>query len=583
VIPAPIALWDFTVSDGGLSTEGDVRQWQWGSAAVGRDTVWKTRLFGSYLNDGSDALLVDLPAIAALTRPVLVVSHSFDILAGDRGVVQVDDGAGWRTLTPVYGYPSSAGFVGASGGQVASSFLLDGVGPEARLRLWFASDAAGAASGWSISSLAVYDGDMTPPRLEPIAVPTDTANAVDAYVVQLAAQDDVGVLSVVVRVQVDGGTPFSVYATETATGWIARLPPQALGATISWRAEATDGVQTTRWPPEEESSFRVFLPPPSGVVVDVGRVAQQLGVRWDPLEIDGVDGYEVEDGQSGERWSTATPSITLPLTSSGSHPIRVRGRLLDGDGDWSAPVSTHVEVPRLFAVTPAALRRGELVRVELRGESLYLGSRSSLDVGLGVRAVDWAVTDVNSANAVLEVAPDAAVGPRDLVLTSAWGRWVFSDAVAIDASAPAGIVSIAPEALLQGETVTVAVRASEAFGPSVVEVGADPALLVVPSVPDGASVTLEVAVGPRATPGTHQIILDDGVRWWAVPVTVVERTVQQRTCAHVDAGVGGLGYLAFAVAFWRFARRQSRSICRASATSRSVSACASCVHSDSRT
>jgi hypothetical protein len=569
MVPTPVVVWDFSASEEGLVTEGEIPQWAWGRSTTSPVPVWKTRLAGPYLNDGTDSLILDLPDLAAYARPVLVVRHQWEILPGDRGNVEIDTGSGWRTFVPVYGLPDPSGFVGDSGGTVSSSFRLDGLSGAPRVRFLFSADETFSAAGWTIEGISLYDGDATPPRVEPLEIPVDTQDRLGPYPVRVTVEDDTAVSRVEIVVRVDGGTPFRVSATPVDGAWVAGIPAQFPGSFVEWHAEASDGALDARWPAVAEASFRVYLPPPTGLRADGRLVGQSLYLGWDALRVSGLTGYEVDDSAEGPRITTSEPHAVLPVTVAGDHEIRVRGLFGEGVGDWCEPLPLEIEVPRLESVSPAVVERGDLVHVDFAGSSLYLTDAAMMEPGPGISVRDLRVLDVGRASAVLEIAADAEPGPRDVVVSSAWGLWTFPGALTVGTDSPAEILSIAPSTLEQGGSADVIVIASQPFAGPLTQISTDPGIVATFDDPDGAKLVLAVVAGSGANPGTHELVLDDGVRWWTIPIEVTERTLSQQTCSHTGPPTG---MAAFAALIAVLQRRSTRSMRAATTKSASDSA-----------
>ncbi|HHO50325.1 MAG TPA: hypothetical protein ENK18_05490, partial [Deltaproteobacteria bacterium] len=130
---APLLLLtlDLSLSDGALIEAGQTGQWGWADPAAGPTglgSCWGTNPDGPYLHDTIDTLEIPLGDLSGVVRPLLTVRHWYEIAGGDLGVLELDDGTGWRVLDPVFGYPDPAGFVGVSLGYVVHAWDLSGGG-----------------------------------------------------------------------------------------------------------------------------------------------------------------------------------------------------------------------------------------------------------------------------------------------------------------------------------------------------------------------------------------------------------------------------------------------------------------------
>ena len=187
----PVALWSFADSDNGFVPTGNSGQWEWGiptSGPGGADPVWATRLTGDYFNDAVDELVVPVPDLTTVVDPVLTVRHWHRIQPGNLGTIEVDDGNGWVTVDPIFGYPGSGGFTGDSGGWIDTSVDLSMFGSTPTVRFRFLADSSVGDAGWYLSDVGVYDGDVTAPQVTPVLLPTDTEVIDQGYPVRLLVE-----------------------------------------------------------------------------------------------------------------------------------------------------------------------------------------------------------------------------------------------------------------------------------------------------------------------------------------------------------------------------------------------------------
>jgi len=545
----PVVFWDLSISDHGFVASGDIGQWSWGvptSGPGGADAVWATRLDGDYLNDAVEVL--ELPALdlSGLTRPVLVFRHWYSIQPGDVGRFEVDDGGGFTSVDPIYGYPDAGGFFGASD-WIYTSLDLSAFGNAPRVRLVFSADPSLVDEGWYLSSVGLYDGDVTPPRVSVLVAPADTQELDAPYAVSLDAVDDVGVTGIDVHYTVNGGAEQTVVAVDSGSGvWDAGIPAQAPDSDVSWFAVATDGTEITRLPDAGGFDFRVFLAAPENVSGPRGSrlVDNQVTLTWDPpVSPHPVVAYVVDD--TVVQTEVSGLEATLSLTADAPTTWTVAARYDVGIGDPSDPVSVEVEVPDLDPLDPSAAFQGDTVRVVLQGQSLYLfEGTTTLDLGPGVTVSALQVLDVNSATAIVTVSEEAETGLRDLSLTGTQGLFTFPEAFEVlDGAESPQVLSTRPDSGLQGEALTVRITVSEPFaGPVTLAETED---LVVTDVGiDGDVARIELVVNNSARLGDHPLVLDDGARLWTTQFEVRERVFRtSTTCLGCATGPNpGLGW-----------------------------------------
>jgi hypothetical protein len=547
-----MAAWDLEADDGGFTRDGATGQWEWGVPTTGpggTERVWATQLGGNYLHDAEEALEVPLPDLSGASEPVLVLDHWYDVVPGEVAIVEIETATGWARAEPVYGYPDANGFTGASSGWVRDSFDLSTLAPGGHARLLFRSDLLFARAGWYVREVTVYDGDATPPRLFATSVPSDTQDLDGPYVIEIGAQDDVGVTAITVHATSDEGAPIEASAVDGGAGlWVAELPGQLPGTTLSWWAEGTDGENVARWPAVGESSFRVYLAAPTGLRGPSGRiVGTDVTLAWEaPVSPEAVLGYRVvEQGREDAPIEVDGTAADVPLLPGGSHVWTVAARYSTGLGDESEPVSLDAEASALAALEPASAWPGDHLRVTVEGTSLYLlDGVTTADLGEGVAIEEIRVVDANTAVLLLSVDEAAPPGPRDLSLSGAFGPYVFDEVFAVDdAAGRPRIVAITPETLPQGYRGPLRIEASEPFaGPVSMDL---PGAVVAEGDPEtgGEIVEIDVVVSGVAAIGTHTAILDDGERLWTVGIPIEERLVETKRCA-TSPGSGWAGLLA---------------------------------------
>ena len=85
------------------------------------------------------------------------------------------------------------------------------------------------------------------------------------------------------------------------------------------------------------------------------------------------------------------------------------------------------------------------------------------------------------------------------------------------------------------------VELSQPPASTTLEVSPGPSLIsTTPPVVDGVEVALNIAVDGNAAPGEYTLVLDDGARFWTVPVDVAERTFELETaCGGCTTGPHG--------------------------------------------
>lgn len=515
---APIQLYDLELDDGGFVATGDAGQWEWGvvvdDPGSGFDgaRAWTTGRVTRYLNASTDYLEIPVPSLAGLSRPMLSIQHWYEIEPGDAAWLEVDTGNGWAALDPLYGYPLSEGYVGASGGWRTAVFDLSDLGDDPRVRLVFSTNLSGVAAGWTVDQVAFHDGDVAAPKLANLTTLTDTDDLVGPYAVEVYGVDDTAIADVELVWRADG---VEGRAAMTAAGddfWRASIPAQPPDTEVVYWVEATDGLNASREPVDGDLSFRVRLPAPTDLLGPTGRIVDtHATLSWTaPVSRNAVEGYEVLRGDVVVATATTT---TADVALSGRDTFTVRAVYEAGPGDVSEPFTVDSAVPVVSAFAPAEGWPGDTLRVALSGEYLLLvAGEVTADLGAGVAVTAIDVRDVDAAWLDLAVAEDAAEGPRTLTLTSGGVTVELADAFTVlDASDRPRITTVEPDELRQGDEgeLFVGVVGGLAETPAV-DLGEG---VVVRSVRvEGDGVVVGYTVTGAAPLGVRPVTVDDGVR-----------------------------------------------------------------------
>ncbi len=516
----PVLVWDLEQDDGAFQATGELGQWRWGHVSAGPGSAfdgtraWAVGLSGNYLNDSVEYLEVPLPALDAVAQPVFSFAHWYGFGSGDVGYVEVDEGSGFRRVSPIYGYPSGGAWSGTSSGWEQVSFVLPAI-PAARLRFVFSADAVGSGVGWFVDQVGVWDGDVTAPHFLGATGPVDNEDLDGPHTVTVSIEDDTGVDAVTVVWTDERGGSGEVDLTAGGDGsWSGGLPAALPDTRVSYHLLATDGANVARYPDAGELSFRVYLPAPTGLDGPAGRVvATEAVLTWvAPLSAHEVLGYEVwrGDEQVGDTTST---TFAAPLSGI-DDTFTVRGVYAAGVGDASAPFTVGAVVPSLLRVEPDRGYAGEELRLDLYGrDALFVAGEAEVDFGVGVVVDAVDVRNVDRLVATVAIDGSAAVGARDVVLSGATGELTLpAGFTVVDASLRPRIVSVVPDHATQGDSVTLRVVLSTAPA-AIPTVDLGEGVVVERVVLEGDELLVDCAIAVRAPLGEHELVVDDGVRW----------------------------------------------------------------------
>ena len=521
---APVTVWstDLQTDDGGLTASGDPGQWEWGPIESGPDGGptgtygWGTRLDDIHMNNADDRLTFPDVDLSALTQPILVVEHWYDLEpdGSDFGLVEQLMDGGWQTAVPLVG---SSLFEGQSDGWETLYLPLDELESLHQVRFRFLADASVARDGWYVGTVSVVDGDPVPPSVFITQFPEDTQDLDGPFPVEAVVEDNSSVARVELVWYAGGAERSNEPMVPVGDGrYSGNLPGADPGTDFVWWVEATDGAENVSV--ATGPSFRVYLPAPTALTGPEGRwLDTTVPLSWTaPESIWPITGYTVYRNQEPVGTSL-TESATVPV--SGPRDIFTvvasfatdRGTL---DGDPSVPTSVEAYPPTILRVSPAAAWPGDTLVVELTGRYLRLSQDDftvSLGAGFLVEAVD--VIDADTARIRVQVSSDATPGTRSIEL-----RWpdltvIAQDAFEVrsDASRPR-MRSIEPGRLILGTRETLVVRTS-------VDLPEDLRLDLGPGVVTESATRLDdttarfiVSTANDAPIGAHQTELDIGTR-----------------------------------------------------------------------
>ncbi|MDP2309993.1 MAG: hypothetical protein Q8P18_28500 [Pseudomonadota bacterium] len=548
---APFQVYDLQSDDGSFLSTGATGQWKWGSVANGPGAgfdgthAWSTGLARDYLNDTVDYLEIPVPDLTGVARPVMCFQHWYEIVAGDRGWIEVDSGNGFEVVSPLYGYPASTGFVGSSGGWrpvVVDLSVVDTAAPstlDLRVRFVFEADLANVGDGWTIDNVAFHDGDVAPPRISDLSQLADTEDLAGPYAVEVSVEDDTIVSSVTLAWS-GGGVEGSAQMEPTGAGtWRGEIPPHLPDTEVSYWVRASDGLNTSREPADSELTFRVYLPAPTGLTGPSGRVVgATVPLSWSaPMSAHEVVGYEVLRGGLAVLEVTE-PHADAPLLGA-LESYAVRAIFEEGPGDISSVLVVDGVLPTLGAVRPDTAWPGESVRVRISGSYLLLVDGTvSLDLGAGVEIGPIDVRDVDSAFVDLFLAENATPGPRTLTLQSGDNTVTLADAfLVLPGVERPRLTGIEPDAVRQGDQAELEIRlvgGLEAL--PTVDLGVGIAVDSVEQVEGDTAETqllrVHYTVRADAPLGVRTVLVDDGARVFDGVTLEVERAfaTSARSC-----------------------------------------------------
>jgi hypothetical protein len=176
-----------------------------------------------------------------------------------------------------------------------------------------------------------------------------------------------------------------------------------------------------------------------------------------------------------------------------------------------AAATTVGRGPYASAVEPRGLAIGQAATLVVRGYGLDAAAGVALQPGDGVSLGSASVSaDGSELSVPITVAPDAAAGPRTLVLAGASGPLPFIDSAAsrvVLAREPV-IDSIAPISARRGDPVSLTIRGANLAGGATVRIEPPDGILIEPAAganAAGTELTVRVQIAPDAGLGARAV------------------------------------------------------------------------------
>jgi len=532
---SPLYIWDFEDNDGGF-TSTSALQFEWGSFSTPpppfppQNSGWATKLDAHYLNDASDTLAFPALNLSNSTRPVLTLLHWYaieDSALGDSARVEVLQEGEWTRLNPAYSYPSIRGFAGLSDNWENVYFDLSGLGDTPQIRLAFVSGLTTSFQGWTIDAMSIIDGDPAPPIFIDVLPPHDTTDLAGPYRVRATAIDDFSFPALTLFWETEDSATQAVTMEALGDGLFeASIPGQPSQTTVNWWLEADDGTNITSYPDIGTAHFRVALAAPTDLNADGllsgGRIAaDRVTLHWRaPTGELEANAYHITRDDEHVA-TTASTSATVAL-KSGSQAFRVAAEFAPAwaeldhtyQSDQSEALWLHAAIPYIDRLEPKQGWPGDRMRIDLQGDNLYLSEGDiQLDAGHGITVEELFIIDANHIRALIAIAPEATVGPRQLILDS--GHTTISAQPSFFVMNEAGrpqVIAARPPTVRQGASTVVFIDIGTPHpgesDDTLIDLGEG--IFVESISPRSTGYDVAVVIAPDAPLGSHAIVVHQG-------------------------------------------------------------------------
>jgi hypothetical protein len=367
------------------------------------------------------------------------------------------------------------------------------------------------------ASISISDSAAAGARDVSVTTPVGTATKTGAFTVNQA----VPTISAVSPVSGTQGQSLSVTITGTylagatavgfgsgivVTGYTVNSATQ-ITASITISGSATAGasnvsVATPGGTDTLEGGFEVVSVPPagplvSGVTPGVGSCGEGLEVVISGRNLVGASEVSFGDGIVVSYVVDSPTQITASIAIDSDATIGTRDVVVttpDGSGVLSAGFEVVAvplpQPPEVMGVSPATAVCGEELEVVISGTNL--GEASEVDFGAGIVVSYVYVGDSETQiTAGIVVADDAAIGARDVTVTTAGGTDILAGGFEVVAGSPRP-----PEVVISGSNLGGASEVS--FGDGI----------VVSYVAESATqITVKIVIAGDAVTGTRDVVV----------------------------------------------------------------------------
>jgi hypothetical protein len=224
-----------------------------------------------------------------------------------------------------------------------------------------------------------------------------------------------------------------------------------------------------------------------------------------------VGGTTVNVSGSGVTASNFAVSSSTSMTANftidsaaglGSHNVAVT-TAGGNSGAVSFVVVPTLTGPTLTSISPSTGIAGTALTVTLTGTNFVAGA-TTVNVGGGVTASNFAVSSSTSMTAQFTVDAAAGLGPHNVTVTTPQGT---SGAVVFNVvPAAPGVTGLNPQGAQQGQIVTVTITGSGfVTGGTSVSVGGSGVAVSNVNVQSSTSMTVTLTIDQEATPGSHPL------------------------------------------------------------------------------
>lgn len=290
---------------------------------------------------------------------------------------------------------------------------------------------------------------------------------------------------------------FSAASDTQITGSItiaADASPGARNVSVTTAAGTGTGV----------GAFTVVAPPVvSSVSPGQGAKGQTISITVRGSYFTGATAVAFGAGIAVDNFTAAgdtqiTASVTIASDAAlGARDVSVTTPVGTGT---KAGSFTVLEPSAITAVSPSQAAQGQTVTVTITGSRLT--GATAVSFGSGITVDSLSVASDTQMTAAITIVSDAALGARDVSVTTPGGTFVKAPAFTV---LPLPVItSISPTQAAQGQTITVTISGSHLTGATAVGFGAGTTVASLSVVSD-TQITASITIASDATVGVRDV------------------------------------------------------------------------------
>ena len=298
------------------------------------------------------------------------------------------------------------------------------------------------------------------------------------------------------------GISVNYYSTDNATQMVVNITIDTAAATGARDITITTAGGTAT----SESGFAVGSAPPTitGASPASGMQGQTLDVTvsgtylTDPSGVSFGDGITVNSYTTGD-FSQTVVNITIDATATlGARDVTVT--TAGGTASLEDAFTVVAAEPTITGVTPESGIQGQTLDVTITGT--YLTNPSAVSFGDGITVNSYTTGDFSQTVVNITIDAMAALGARDITVTTAGGTASLESGFAVNAAAPT-ITGTSPATGIQGQTLDVTISGTYLTDPSVISFG--DGIAVNGYTDEFSEIVVNITIDPMAALGARDI------------------------------------------------------------------------------